>query len=221
MTNPVFSEAHGSDGYMLQADISSFSSFYFGAASAALPVTLVSFTGVYRNEISYLTWKTQNEANTDYFVIERSIGNSTYEAIGTVFAKGGADQKTNYSFDDTKAATLGVDKLYYRLRIIDSDGSFTYSDVVLINIAASQKASVSVFPNPVDEQTIVLVSSPKEQKIYWQLVDITGRTVMSKELMIRKGENRITLDLHELNGGVYFLQVNGPFVNSLQKIQKR
>jgi PQQ-dependent dehydrogenase (s-GDH family) len=219
--NPVYSETHGGNGYMLQADnISSFSSFYFGATTLALPLNLVSFTGMYRNEISYLHWETDNEVNTDYFVVERSIGNSTYEPIGTVFSKGGSNQKTKYALLDKEAATLGVDKLYYRLRITDKDGSYSYSNIVTINIPGNFVTHVSVFPNPTDKQAIVILSSPKEQRINWQLVDIAGRVVMSKEVIIKKGDNRIILDMQKLNAGVYYLQVRGPFVNALEKIQK-
>ena len=219
--NPVFSEAHGANGYMLQADISGFSSFYFGAASLALPVNLVSFTGTYKNDVSYLNWETDNEVNTDHFVVERSIGNSIYEPIGTVFAKGGTSQKTKYALQDKDAGTMGYDKLYYRLRINDRDGSYTYSDIVTLNIYTGLVASVSVFPNPTENQSTILVSSPKEQRINWQLVDITGRVVMSKEVVVKKGDNRIALDMSELQSGVYYLQVTGPFVNALEKIQKR
>lgn len=217
--NPVFSEAHGDSSYVLQAEISGFSSFYFAAASGVLPLTIIDFTGRYRNEISYLNWKTENESNTDYFVVERSIGNSIYEPIGTVFAKGG-DGKTNYSFEDRDAATLGVDKLYYRLRITDKDGSYSYSNIVIVKITSNLLASVSVFPNPTDKQTIAIVSSPVEQKVTWKLVDMSGRVVQTRSIMIRKGENRIVLDLQKLNAGIYYLQINGPAINVLEKIQK-
>jgi len=218
--NPDYSEAHGSNGYMLQADISSFSSFYFGAASLALPVNLISFTGVYRNEISYLNWETDNELNTDYFVVERSTGNSVYEPIGTVPAKGGSNQKSKYSLQDRQAATLGFDRLYYRLRITDKGGSISYSSIEVINIPAGMIANLTVFPNPTAKEAIVIVSSPKEQKINWQLVDMSGRVVLNKEVMIKKGANRIILDMQKLQSGVYYLQVTGPFVNALEKIQK-
>lgn len=220
MIDPTFSEVHGTGGYMLQADISGFSSFYFGASSLALPLNLISFSGVYKNEMSYLAWETQNELNTDYFVIERSIGNSVYEPIGTVFAKGHAAQKRNYSFQDKDAATLGKDKLYYRLRITDKDGSVSYSEVVILAIPRTVVTQIAVFPNPTDKQAIVLVSSPKEQQINWQLVDITGRVVMSKKVLIKKGDNRMILELDKVQSGTYFLQVSGPFINALEKIQK-
>jgi hypothetical protein len=78
-----------------------------------------------------------------------------------------------------------------------------------------------VFPNPTDKESVILISSPKEQRINWQLVDVTGRVVMSKEVVIKKGDNRIVLDMSKLQSGVYYLQVNGPLVNALEKIQKR
>ena len=218
--NPTFSEAHGGNGYMLQADIPSFSSFFFGAASLSLPLNLVTFTGSYQNEISYLLWETSNEVNTDYFVIERSTGNSVYESIGTVFAKGGSNSKTKYAFQDKEAANLGYDKVNYRLRITDKDGSLTYSNIVVLNIPVSLITHISIFPNPTDKQAVALVSSPKEQKIKWQLADITGRIVLNKTMMIKKGETRIMVDMQKLKAGTYFLQVTGPYINALEKIQK-
>jgi hypothetical protein len=220
MISPVYSEAHGGSAYMLQADISSFSSFYFAASSFSLPLNLIRFTGTYRNQMSNLAWETDNEINTDYFIIERSTGNSVYEPIGTVYSKGYTNQKANYTFQDKDAASLGYDKLYYRLKMTDKDGSYANSNIVQINIPVSLITGLSIFPNPADKQTVVMLSSPRDQRISWQLADITGRIVMSNKMAIKKGDNRITLDLDKLKPGSYFLKVTGPYVNALEKIQK-
>lgn len=220
MINPTFYEAHGSNGYMLQSDISSFSSFYFGAASLALPVDLLSFSANYKNQVSYLNWETENEVNAAYFIIERSIANSVYEAIGTVMTKGTSGEKVNYSFDDDQAATLGVSRLYYRLRITDKDGSYSYSNIVAVNIPISLITRITVFPNPTDKQSIAVIGSPKDQRIKWQLIDLTGRVVMSNDIAIKKGDTRITLDMNKLKSGTYYLKVTGPYINALERIQK-
>jgi PQQ-dependent dehydrogenase (s-GDH family) len=220
IVNPEYSEVHGDSSYMVQAEISGFSTFYFAATNTTLPLELLSFTGHYKNASTYLNWKTENELNTVSFVVERSTGNSVYEAIGTVFAKGGPGEKANYNFEDKDASKLGVDKLYYRLRITDKDGSWFYSNIVVVNIGANGVSAVSVFPNPTEKQTTVLISSPAEQTITWKLVDAAGRILQTKQITIRKGENRINLDLHSLKAGVYYLQLNGALINKLEKIQK-
>jgi PQQ-dependent dehydrogenase (s-GDH family) len=217
--SPVYAEAHGANGYVLQANISSFSSFYFSASNSSLPLSLITFDGIYRDGISFLRWETDNELNTNYFVIERSTDNSVYSTIGTVSSKGNI-QKTSYPFQDKEAATLGADKLYYRLKITDKDGSFTYSNVVVISIPGTLTTKLSVYPNPTDKKALVILSSPKDQRISWQLVDFTGRVVLSEVKIIKKGDNKITLDMDKLNSGVYYLKVNGPFINALERIQK-
>jgi glucose/arabinose dehydrogenase len=218
--NPEFKVEHGDSGYVLQADISGFSTFYIGSTNVLLPLTSLNFNGKYKNQISYLNWETSNESNTDRFEVERNTGDGTYTSIGIVTANGNSNSKTRYSLNDNEASRLGTSRLYYRLKITDKDGSYTYSNVVVVDIPGSFITRVSIFPNPADKQTTVLISSPEEQKVTWQLVDVTGRTVITKNAVLKKGENRIVIDLNSLKTGVYFLQVKGQFVNAQEKIQK-
>ena len=90
---PTYAEAHGANGYMLQGDITSFSSFYFAAINSftlfTLPLDLLSFTGQLQNNNSVLlNWKTENEINTSYYVVERSADGIRYNGIGNVAANG-------------------------------------------------------------------------------------------------------------------------------------
>jgi hypothetical protein len=61
---------------------------------------------------------------------------------------------------------------------------------------------------------------PEEQKITWQLVDVAGRSVIAKDAVLKKGENRITIDWNSLRTRTYFLQVRGQCVIAQEKIQK-
>lgn len=219
VVTPVYAEAHGANTYVIAVDITGFSTFYFAAANSVLPIDL-NFSGIFKNQTTYLTWKTENERNTDRFVVERSINNSTYEAIGTVAAKGASGTKVEYNFEDKDAAKLGVDKVYYRLKIVDRDDAQAYSNIVTINIGANGTSTVSVYPNPTDQYTTVVINSSMEQSIKWKLVDASGRVLQSKQINLRKGENRINLDLNSYKSGVYYLQLNGAFINKLEKIQK-
>ncbi|HTE27909.1 PQQ-dependent sugar dehydrogenase [Flavitalea sp.] len=218
--NPTFKVEHGDSAYVLQADILGFSTFYIGSTNVLLPLTSLNFNGKYKDDISYLNWETSNESNTDHFEVERNTGEGTYTSIGTVEAKGNGSGKTRYTLNDNEASKLGTSRLYYRLKITDKDGSYTYSNVVVVDIPGTFITRISIFPNPADKQTTVLISSPEEQKITWQLVDVTGRSVIAKDAVLKKGENRIVIDLNNLRTGVYFLQVKGQFVNAQEKIQK-
>jgi hypothetical protein len=109
----------------------------------------------------------------------------------------------------------------YRLKIVDRDGEYTYSNVVTIQIPDVLITIINIFPNPANNKTTVSIASPRDQKITWQLIDNAGRTVMSNHGQIRKGNNNITIDLAKLPAGSYFLQVNGQYVNSIQKLQKQ
>src|SRR4030095_5282370 len=90
-TSPVtmlFEEAHGTNGYMLQGSITSFSSFYFGNSSITLPLQLLTFKGSLQNDATLLLWETASEVNVSHFAVERSIDNRSFTTIGSVSANG-------------------------------------------------------------------------------------------------------------------------------------
>ncbi len=218
--NPGLSAIHNDSAYVFQANITGFSSFYFASANLVLPINSLTFSGSYKNGVAYLKWETKNEINTDHFELERSLTGTEFVKIADITATGTQDSKTRYNYNDQDVLSHGVARLFYRLKIIDTDGSYSYSKVVVVDLPISMITSVSIFPNPADKQTTALIISPKEQQVRWQLIDVSGRVIISKDAVLRKGENRIVIDLANLRVGTYFLQVTGQSINVKEKIQK-
>jgi len=112
------------------------------AACSLLPVKLLSFTATRATEGIILTWQTANESSGDHFVIERSQLNTAHFAgLATINGKGNASQIQSYRYTD-KVPQSGVE--YYRLKIVDRDGNFSYSQIVSI----ASEAALSLYPNP-------------------------------------------------------------------------
>ena len=95
---------------------------------SALPVELTSFTGNYTNNSVHLNWSTATEVNNQGFDIERNH-NSSWEKIGFVEGKGNSVIKNEYSFEDKNPVGY---KIQYRLKQIDNNGNFKYSDAIEI-----------------------------------------------------------------------------------------
>jgi hypothetical protein len=219
MINPVYAEAHGTDGYVVQASISGFSSFYFGSSNLILPLRLITFNANYFNSMVLLRWETEQERNTDYFVIERNTGNG-YKETGTVTAGGNTSARAFYNFTDNEAATLGVSSAQYRLKIIDKDGKFVYSPVVFISFADLVN-KIQVNPNPVrDGLAKITISAAMEQQAIWKLTDNTGRVVISGNVQLLKGLNSFSIHTEKLSSGVYYLGISSPGINKQVRLQK-
>lgn len=225
LINPTFAEARSNLGtvtsYVLQADISSFSSFYFGAANITLPLSLLNFTGKYSNGNGLLNWETQREINTAYFVVERSVGNGQFDSVGTIQAKGNnTNLKSGYTFTDSDIRSLGIPNLFYRLKMVDHNGVYSYSGVVLISVPG-QGTGISIWPNPAQKQTTVTLSVSADQTVNWQLIDNQGRVLQTHSTTVRKGDNRIAVDLRNLAAGSYFIRFTGTGVNAVETVQKQ
>jgi hypothetical protein len=114
--------------------------------SSPLPVTLISFKATTEeNSIVDLTWGTAQESNADHFLIERSANAKSWHMIARKDAKGDSDAATSYQIQDPTPLT-GIS--YYRLKMVDHDGTFTYSSLVRVKIAEAITATPSVYPNP-------------------------------------------------------------------------
>jgi hypothetical protein len=212
---------HGSAGYVLQADISSFSSFYFGATTITLPLELLTFTGsLLGNNTTLLKWKTTNELNTLKFDVERSIDGINFSTISSVNASGTTSTETNYSLIDAEVASLPATIIYYRLKMIDRDGVFKYSPVISVSLGGIY-GSVSIAPNPVSDLGKVVITAPSSGQVTYKLIDNTGRSIFVRSLQVKKNtENILSIDMRHLPNGTYYLKVNGAGIQNSVKVQK-
>ncbi|HEX7847748.1 MAG TPA: PQQ-dependent sugar dehydrogenase [Chitinophagaceae bacterium] len=217
---PQYAEAHGTNGYVLQANISGFSSFYFASQNIALPLTLLSFKGNLQGSAALLQWQTENEINTSHFELERSVDGRNFSAITTKAAAGSSATKINYTHADNDVANLGTTVVYYRLKMVDGNGSFTYSNIISITLP-SIVGQVIVYPNPVEKETRVTINAIVAGKAKWTLVDNNGRVLMQNNKDLVKGYNEIQVDMGKLAAGVYYISVSGAGVDEKIKVQKR
>jgi PQQ-dependent dehydrogenase (s-GDH family) len=210
--------AFGAGGYVLQGNISSFSTFYVANTSALLPVNLLSFTGSLFNNISHLQWVTEDEQKAKTFAVEQSTNARDFNIIGTVGA-GNHAGKINYAYSDSTVSRLAASAVYYRLKIIDADGKFNYSDVITLNLNKS-KSSINVHPNPVVNVATIEVNAAVGEKVNWEVTDITGKTVLKQYIVLLKGENTFNINLGEFPAGMYYLKITGNNINQSVKLQK-
>ena len=117
----------------------------------ALPLNLLSFNAKKINEqVVQLDWSTANESNTDKFDIEKSTDGINFKNIGSLKAKENSTSKTNYSFRDNNIPLSTHDILYYRLKQINLNGTYSYSTIKALLWKNSKYNFVKVFPNPSD-----------------------------------------------------------------------
>jgi len=151
-----------------------------------------------------LTWATASEINHDRFEVERVLmgANSLigdFEPIGAVNSHGNSVELNRYQYTDQTPAN-GTN--CYRLRSLDLDGSFEYSNIACVRF--DQPGKVSVFPNPSRGSLEIVVEQP-EGLVAVMLFDVTGRRLLSKNTGL---DGRLTLDLAHLPDGVYVLRAN-------------
>lgn len=131
--------------------------------NAPLPLQLLDFSAILKEDIVDINWQTSQEVNTDFFTVERSTDNRNWEALEKVIAAGNSQQTQIYAMED-KQPMRGLS--YYRLKQVDKNGAFIYSSVEVVEY--HKAASVSLYPNPVQTHLTVDVadSSQKLIRIY-------------------------------------------------------
>ncbi|MEO6612540.1 MAG: PQQ-dependent sugar dehydrogenase [Chitinophagaceae bacterium] len=223
LITPLYAEAHGSNGYMLQGSITGFSSFYFSSVNFTLPLDLLTFTGALQtNKTVLLKWKTENERNTSYFDVERSTDGINFNTIGTVAANGNSlpGNTFNYSQVDQDVVNLGATIFYYRLRMVDQNGAIKYSNIITISLK-DISAWIAVSPNPVLSEVKVNVTAPADGSAQWRLIDIMGKTILQNSTYFKKGSgNLFSVDMSKLATGSYYLKVTGEGIDQQVKLQK-
>lgn len=179
-------------------------------SEGALPVVLISFDAFARESASHLEWLTASEVNSSHFEIERSGDAKVWQYLDRVKAvkeaKSGT-QSEHYSFTDAQPlAGPG----FYRLKMVDNDGTFAYSRIAKVNHDLS--ADLRVFPNPVAEK--LFFTGTHARKMHsTQLIDPNGRTIYSSNKPAPDG-----IDVSRMVPGLYVLKFS--FVDGLSKSYK-
>ena len=175
------------------------------AAEVVVPLKLLSFSGVRTYNENVLNWETTNEINTKNFIVERAYLGTNFFEITNVLAKGNA--ANNYRFIDNSAQS-GV--IYYRLKMVDVDGRFTYSNTIKLDV--EKGTLVQIFPNPVKDMLTVSVNSNLVNK-YAVLMNMQGTRLQ----IVNINSQTFTLDLSNYSSGVYLLKVEGVEVKKIVK----
>ncbi|OFY65705.1 MAG: hypothetical protein A3H98_12855 [Bacteroidetes bacterium RIFCSPLOWO2_02_FULL_36_8] len=183
----------------------SFSPFAVGSGTAPLPVDLLFFTAKYIQPVSVIEWATASEKNSNSFSVERSSDNSYFEEIGSVTAKGNSSEQNNYSFTD-KTPLSGIS--YYRLKQYDTDGSFTYSKTVSIEVKGKTIEIRKIFPNPMGGETYLDIFSAEETPIQINLINQSGENVQTQKFNLIKGDNLLIMDVNDIGPGIYFIKTD-------------
>lgn len=181
--------------------LASFSDFAIGYGNAILPVELTVFNGWNNGDVNDLVWQTASESNSLYFELQRSADGQQFETIGTVAAAGYSLETLDYRFTDV-APLQGNN--YYRLKAVDHDQTFEYSNVIVI--ATTQKQpTVHVYPNPASDVIHFQTSGTKESISQIEVRDAMGRLVR-KQTNSQAGINTTSFDVSDLNSGLYFVR---------------
>ena len=169
------------------------------ATAGVLPVTLLSFTAQYTGEQVNLEWATSQEINASHYEIQRSHNGTDFTEAGEVRASGNTQTKTNYQFADKVTESVRA-KLFYRLKMVNTDGSFGYSTTIPVNIPVSSRFAIS--PNPA--KGVIKVSGNQIADV--EIYDLSGKSVFNRRFL---NNNEVTLSISSLSPGGYLIRITG------------
>jgi len=169
--------------------------------ATTLPVVLTDFSALLtsNNEVA-LSWNTQEEMNSSYFEIERSIDGITWENVATIRAKGNSATVSNYSYTDITAVN-GV--AYYRLKMVDLDGQYMYSEVKVVR--STLVKGISFFPNPARDYVNVSLSQSSSD-VTVQLINQAGQVLQERKASAGNATT-VTMQVNQYAQGMYILRV--------------
>ena len=181
-----------------------------------LPVELLSFSGEAKKGYNLLSWATATEINNSGFEIQRSADGNEFAAIGFVAGMGNSSGLKEYSFKDPD---IRNDILYYRLKQVDIDGAFEYSNVVAISNKGNAALAIkSLYPNPFGKELGVLFNKAVEEPITVKIFDAGGKVVLTETYAPFR--DNFFINTENISSGVYFLSVEAGEGKLVQRVTK-
>jgi|GEM_PF-863860 len=172
--------------------------------SSILPVRLVRFSAVKNNAEVDLKWVTTSEVDSRDYIVERRTGGREFESIGRVASNNSADRQSTYTLVDNRPAN-GLN--YYRIKMVDRDGTFTYSHIVSVEFKTFDQSFILDNARMNGTSVKLNISSSKQQSLSIIAVDAAGRVVLKKQVQLRAGSNTVESNIPAANKGIYYIKM--------------
>jgi len=182
----------------------------------ALPVELTSFSANTQNSNVLLNWTTQTELNNQGFDIEKRSIDGQFFTIGHVNGNGTTSEAKNYSFTDSKVQT---GKYYYRLKQIDFNGTFEYSNEILVEVAPNSFVLDQNYPNPFNPTTTISFGLAQPTFVKLAVYNLLGEQVqLLKNENMNAGSYTVSFDASSLPSGMYLYKIETAQFTNVRKM---
>ncbi|MEZ4772906.1 MAG: FG-GAP-like repeat-containing protein [Bacteroidia bacterium] len=216
--------AYGTEGGLHYVQFNSISGFSGGGlqveVSGTLPVEMLDFHAVRQDNDAYIGWMTASEENTDKFIVERSVDSRNFIAVGEVPASGKSSTRQFYSFLDKNVPANHSRKVYYRLRIVDLGGAYTFSNIREIQWVSHSDAFLQVYPNPGSKDIQIRFLTNDSRYLSLFVFDLQGREIWQKDFENTYGEKLISLDVTHWPSGMYQFILRSDEIELQQRFMK-
>lgn len=189
-----------------QAPFNAFSTYALGTPTAALPIEGLGLQAeASPSGIVYLNWQTLQEWDTDYFLLERLNANKEFETITQQKAAGFSETSRYYQFSDQTVST-GIQT--YRLKQVDIDGGFAYSDKVQVEVfPAGELIMIQSFPAPANSDFTIQLNAPQAGIAHMRIYQTDGKLISQQPIELAGGLESITQDISSLSAGYYLFEI--------------
>ena len=164
-----------------------------------LPIELLRFTGKPNNIVVDLEWVTANEFNSDHFELQRSNDGVMFESIAFIPANGNSETEISYQYTDDEPI---AGNNFYRLKAVDSDGSYKFSEIIIVHLDGVRK--FQIFPNPATDH--VIINTNLQETFYIEILSATG-----EEIYKFHNENNslktVEINIKDLPQGIYIIKI--------------
>ena len=203
-----------------------FTTISFRFPDSVLPVELIYFVGYVTGNFVDLRWGTATEVSNYGFDVHRTQNFQDWETLGFVEGNGNSNSPKHYSFLDSTVSPSGV--YYYRLKQIDTDGQFAYSDTITVSFATAVNEPLpsvlnykihAIYPNPLNPSGIVNFSLPFRSIVKIDLYSLLGEKISTLvESQFAEGDNSLSLNLSAYTSGIYLLNFRSGSYSKTVKI---
>ena len=178
-----------------------------------VPISLLYFNGKTEAKNNILSWATATEQNSKNFELERSLTGNDFGKIASINAAGNSNNPKNYNYTDTRIDKLNSPFMYYRLKQIDINNSFKYSNIVRLNYKQSINSPSIVYPNPTQGIISIAVGDAALIGTLATVSDINGRILQQIKIVA----NTQSIDMSMYTNGIYFIKLKNKEVLKIIK----